>query len=27
MTLSTHDAGGVTQGDLDLAQRIEKAVG
>ena len=26
MTLSTHDAGGVTQGDLDLAQRIEKAV-
>ena len=27
MTLSTHDAGGITQNDLDLAQRIENAVG
>jgi 4a-hydroxytetrahydrobiopterin dehydratase len=27
MTLSTHDAGGITQNDLDLAQRIEKVIG
>ena len=27
MTLSTHDAGGITQNDLDLAQRIEHTVG
>jgi 4a-hydroxytetrahydrobiopterin dehydratase len=26
-TLSTHDAGGVTQKDLDLAGKIEKSVG
>jgi len=26
MTLSTHDAGGITQNDLDLAHRIERAV-
>ncbi|HEU4995040.1 MAG TPA: 4a-hydroxytetrahydrobiopterin dehydratase [Gemmatimonadaceae bacterium] len=25
--LSTHDAGGITQRDLDLAQKIEKAAG
>jgi 4a-hydroxytetrahydrobiopterin dehydratase len=25
MTLSTHDAGGITQTDLDLAQKIEAA--
>ena len=25
MTLSTHDAGGITQADLDLAQKIEGA--
>ena len=24
MTLSTHDAGGITQADLDLAQKIER---
>lgn len=27
MTLSTHDAGGITQNDLDLAQRIEHTAG
>jgi 4a-hydroxytetrahydrobiopterin dehydratase len=26
MTLSTHSAGGITKNDLDLAERIEKAV-
>jgi 4a-hydroxytetrahydrobiopterin dehydratase len=26
MTLSTHDAGGITQSDLDLAGRIDSAV-
>ena len=26
MTLSTHDAGGITQSDLGLAQKIESAV-
>jgi 4a-hydroxytetrahydrobiopterin dehydratase len=26
-SLSTHDAGGITQHDLDLAQKIEKAAG
>jgi 4a-hydroxytetrahydrobiopterin dehydratase len=26
MSLSTHDAGGITQNDLDLAHRIEQAV-
>ena len=26
-TLSTHDAGGITQRDLDLAQKIEQAAG
>jgi len=26
MTLSTHDAGGITQSDLDLAGRIESAM-
>ncbi|HSQ30627.1 MAG TPA: 4a-hydroxytetrahydrobiopterin dehydratase [Gemmatimonadaceae bacterium] len=26
MTLSTHDAGGITQSDLDLAGRIESVV-
>ena len=26
-SLSTHDAGGITQRDLDLAQAIEKAAG
>lgn len=25
MALSTHDAGGITQADLDLAARIEEA--
>ena len=25
LTLSTHDAGGITQNDLDLAKAIEKA--
>lgn len=25
MSLSTHDAGGITQGDLELAQKIESA--
>ena len=25
MTLSTHDAGGITKSDLDLAERIESA--
>lgn len=25
MTLSTHDAGGITQSDLDLAEKIEAA--
>ena len=26
-SLSTHDAGGITQSDLELAQKIEKAAG
>ena len=26
LSLSTHDAGGITQNDLDLAHRIERAV-
>jgi 4a-hydroxytetrahydrobiopterin dehydratase len=26
MTLSTHDAGGITQSDLDLASRIDSAL-
>jgi 4a-hydroxytetrahydrobiopterin dehydratase len=26
MTLSTHDAGGITQSDLDLAGRIESVI-
>lgn len=27
MTLSTHDAGGITQADLNLAEKIESAAG
>jgi len=27
MTLSTHDAGGITQSDLDLAEKIDHAAG
>jgi len=27
LTLSSHDAGGITQADLDLAEKIESAAG